>query len=96
MENSNDRGDDALGEKLADHLAYQPRALRADRAAAYLSLSTSAFLRLVDDGVMPQPVRIHGIVAWDRLDLDAAFDDLKDRRENTMQALLRKRQEARK
>src|SRR6266704_689160 len=33
--------------KLADSLAYPPRGMRADRAAAYLGMSTSTFLRLV-------------------------------------------------
>jgi predicted DNA-binding transcriptional regulator AlpA len=64
--------------KLADSLAYPPRAMRADRAAAYLSLSESFFLKLVDEGLMPQPVKIKGAVTWDRCELDAAFENFKD------------------
>jgi excisionase family DNA binding protein len=62
--------------KLHDALSYPPRALRADRAAAYLSMSRSTFLRLVNEGKLPQPIRIGGIVLWDRLALDLAFEEL--------------------
>ena len=75
--------------KLSDGIAYPPRAMRADRAAAYLSMSTSMFLRLVDEGLMPKPIHIKGIVAWDRLSLDAAVEDLKEEEtSNTMHKLL--------
>jgi predicted DNA-binding transcriptional regulator AlpA len=60
--------------KLADELAYPPRAMRADRAAAYLSMSTSTFLKLVDERKLPQPKRLGGIVFWDRLKLDEFID----------------------
>jgi predicted DNA-binding transcriptional regulator AlpA len=65
-------------EKLQDHLAYPPRAFRAERAAAYLSMSTSAFLALVDEGIMPKRIKVHGMTMWDRFELDAAFDAMKD------------------
>jgi hypothetical protein len=48
--------------KPADSLAYPPRLMRADRAAAYLSLSTSLFLRLVDEGKLPKSKRLGGVV----------------------------------
>jgi predicted DNA-binding transcriptional regulator AlpA len=64
-------------EKLQDNFAYPPRAMRADRAAAYLGMGRSKFLVLVDEGRLPQPVRIDGVTTWDRLDLDAAYDRLK-------------------
>ena len=57
--------------------AYPPHAMRVEQAAAYLSMSRASFLRLVEDGVMPVPVRVKGMTMWDRYDLDAAFDDLK-------------------
>lgn len=63
--------------KLQDGLAYPPRAMRADRAAAYLSMSRSAFLDLVVQGLMPPPTRVGGMVLWDQLALDVAFDELK-------------------
>ncbi len=59
-----------MTDKLADHLAYPPRALRAERAAAYLSMSTAMFLKLVDEGRLPKPKRLGGIVFWDRAKLD--------------------------
>ncbi len=63
--------------KLQDALAYPPRALRAERAVAYFSMSRSAFLELVAQGLMPRPARVGGMVLWDRLALDVAFEELK-------------------
>jgi len=77
--------------KLADGLAYPPRAMRADRAAAYLDMSSSSFLKLVDEGVLPAGVHIKGMVVWDRFDLDNAFENLKTRpraRRNSMDEVL--------
>ena len=79
-----------VGGKLADTLAYPPRGMRADRAAAYLGMSTSAFLRLVGIS-MPHGVPVGGMTIWDRLELDAAFENLKnpDRTsENSMHKIL--------
>ena len=59
-----------MGRKLADTLAYPPRALRADRAAAYLDIATPTFLRLVKDGRLPPGKKLAGIVFWDRVTLD--------------------------
>jgi excisionase family DNA binding protein len=64
--------------KLQDGLSYAPRAMRADRAAAYLSVSRSTFLQWVKDGIMPQPARIGDVVLWDRLALDIAFEQLTE------------------
>jgi predicted DNA-binding transcriptional regulator AlpA len=75
--------------KLADDLSYPPRAMRAPRAAAYLDISEQALYRLVDAGDLPQPTRKNGIVSWDRLELDAAYESWKDgTSRNTMHALL--------
>jgi len=51
--------------------------MRAKRAAAYLDMGVSKFFQLVKDGRMPRPVRVDGVVTWDRLELDAAYDALK-------------------
>jgi len=59
-----------VGSKLASAMAYPPRAMRAPQAAAYLSLSTSFFLELVDEGRLPNGKKLKGIVFWDRLELD--------------------------
>jgi predicted DNA-binding transcriptional regulator AlpA len=82
-----------MSQKLADQMAYPPRALRVDRAAAYLSISPDAFLRLVKEGLLPEPVKIGGITTWDRLELDSAYDALKgDDRENTIHRTLRSKE----
>lgn len=65
-------------EKLQDHLAYPPRTFRAERAAAYLSMGTSTFLKLVEEGIMPKGIKVHGMTMWDRLELDAALENLKE------------------
>jgi hypothetical protein len=76
--------------KLADSFSYPPRGMRADRASAYLGMSTSSFLRLVGTS-LPNGVPIGGMIIWDRLDLDAAFENLKNpepQSENTMHKIL--------
>ena len=64
--------------KLQNDLAYPPRAMRAERAAAYLDVSRSKFMELVKSGPLPRPKVIDGVRIWDRLALDAAFDDLPE------------------
>lgn len=66
---------------VCDNAAYPPRAMRSDRAAAYLGMSQASFLRLVADNVFPQGVPIRGMIVWDRYDLDAAFENLKQQGE---------------
>jgi predicted DNA-binding transcriptional regulator AlpA len=82
-------------EKLQDHLAYPPRLLRADRAAAYLDMGERTFLRLVSEGKLPKPKRgFGGVVAWDRYRLDACIDDADDDvADNTVDRLLREKQD---
>jgi predicted DNA-binding transcriptional regulator AlpA len=60
--------------KLQDTLAYPPRALDVDRAAAYLGLSKSKFLELVDLKDAPQPLDLGGCPRWDRRRLDDWVD----------------------
>ena len=67
-------------EKLSDGLCYPPRGMDLERAAAYVGFGRTKFQDLVETGVMPQPVDIDGSPRWDRMDLDRAYDDLKDRR----------------
>lgn len=71
--------------------------MRAEQAAAYLSMSKSMFLALVKEKLMPDPVYIHSMTTWDRFDLDAAFDNLKDGTgpaENTFDKAMRKLEDA--
>jgi predicted DNA-binding transcriptional regulator AlpA len=65
--------------KLQDDLAYPPRAMKAERAAAYLDMSRSKFLELVEAQRLPRPKIIDGIRVWDRLAVDAAFNDFPER-----------------
>jgi predicted DNA-binding transcriptional regulator AlpA len=65
--------------KLQDSMAYPPRAMKADRAAAYLDMSRSKFLELVDAQRLPKPKIIDGMRVWDRMALDSAFNDFPDR-----------------
>jgi predicted DNA-binding transcriptional regulator AlpA len=73
--------------------AYPPRAMRAEQAADYLSMSRSMWLKLVDEGKMPKPVKIGAMTTWDRYDIDDAFEDLKrgdgEPSENTVHKRLR-------
>jgi predicted DNA-binding transcriptional regulator AlpA len=69
--------------KPADPLGYPPRMMRLGRAAAYIDVSPSTFLRMVEEGAMPAPITHHGIRAWDRIDVDAAVEDLKEGPNNT-------------
>ena len=79
-----------MAHKLADDLAYPPRAMRGPRAAAYFDMSSAAFFRLVDEEIVPQGTKVHGVVTWDRLDLDAAYEDMKTGASgNTMHAILK-------
>jgi predicted DNA-binding transcriptional regulator AlpA len=66
--------------------------MRAERAAAYLAMSESTFLRLVAERTLPKPIKIGGMVLWDRLDLDSAFDNLKAEQENQIEKMLLGRQ----
>jgi predicted DNA-binding transcriptional regulator AlpA len=65
-------------DKLSDRIAYPPRAFRAERAAAYLAMGKSKFLELAEEGRLPPPVRIDGVTTWDRLELDAAYERMKN------------------
>jgi excisionase family DNA binding protein len=50
--------------------AYAPRMMRAIRAADYLGMSRRSFLRLVEEGEIPNPKIVKGMKLWDRLALD--------------------------
>jgi predicted DNA-binding transcriptional regulator AlpA len=83
------------GSKLQDRLCYPPRGMRAERASSYLGMSTASFLSLVAEGAMPRPRRIRGMNIWDRLQLDAAFenfqqegDDAPAKKRNTVDQIL--------
>ena len=59
----------------------QPRrGLSCNEAATYVGLGQSKFLELVAEKKMPAPVRVDRRVIWDIHELDAAFDALRDTR----------------
>jgi predicted DNA-binding transcriptional regulator AlpA len=60
--------------KLQDTLAYPPRGMDAERAAAYVGLSRSKFLELVDAGEAPAAIDLGGCAHWDRKRLDGWLD----------------------
>ena len=57
-------------------LPLSPRGLSRTVAAAYIGVSATTFDKLVADGSMPPPIAIRSRKVWDRLKLDAAFEDL--------------------
>ena len=67
-------------EKLQDRVSYPPRLMSLERAANYVGFGPTKFKELIADGKMPQAIDIDGSPRWDRFELDAAVDDLKDRR----------------
>ncbi|HEY2242604.1 MAG TPA: hypothetical protein VGH47_00085 [Xanthobacteraceae bacterium] len=86
----------ARHDKPADNKNYPPRLMRLERAAAYLDISPSHFLKLVADGLLPRSVRLRGSVAWDRHDLDTAVERLKDDAINTVDRALQEMRNRRK
>ena len=61
---------------MPDTLPAWPRVLSQDLAAAYLSISTATFARLVADGKAPAAIRLSpGRVGWDRRALDRWVDE---------------------
>lgn len=57
----------------------QPRrGLRRAEAAAFIGVSPTKFDEWVESGIMPKPKRQDGVVVWDVMALDAAFEALPD------------------
>ncbi len=77
-----------MGSKLQNQLNYPPRMMRLGRAAAYLDVSASTFLRMVEEGTMPKPIIHNGLRMWDRIDVDAAIEDLKEGPTNTYDKIM--------
>lgn len=63
-------------------VGLEPRGLMAEEAAAYVCVSKTKFLAMVEDGRMPRPKRIDGRCVWDRVAVDKAFAALPDERGN--------------
>jgi len=71
-------GKSGYARRLADSLAYPPRLMELERAAAYVGFGRTKFQELVVMGVMPKSLDVEGSPRWDRFDLDRAVDDLKE------------------
>lgn len=70
-------------------LPYPPRGLCREDAALYIGVGPTTFDRLVEEGRMPKPLRVGKRVIWDRIKIEAAFADLDEDRENTIDRALR-------
>ncbi len=51
--------------------------MRRVTAAQYVGISATTFDEWVTAGIMPDPARVGGVVVWDKIALDDAFDALK-------------------
>jgi predicted DNA-binding transcriptional regulator AlpA len=69
-------------------IQMQPRGLRRDEAAAYLGIGSTKFDDWVSRGLMPRPKKQDGVVVWDRLALDRAFQELPDGAANVIDMAL--------
>ena len=58
------------------------RGLSRIEAAAYVGLGVTFFDQKVREGALPKPLKIGKRKLWDRRELDAAFDKLKDSVQN--------------
>ena len=58
------------------HVSFAPRGLSMVEAAAYVGVCVSEFDQMVKDGTMPASKRVGTRRIWDRLEVDAAFDNL--------------------
>ena len=56
-----------------------PRGMRREPSARYVGVSPTKFDDWVSRRMMPAGRKIDGVVLWDRLELDEAFEALKDR-----------------
>jgi hypothetical protein len=67
-------------QRLTDTLAYPPRGMDVEHAAAYVGLGRTKFLEMVEAKLFSKPVDLDGSPRWDRCDLDRDFEDLKAKR----------------
>lgn len=72
--------------KLLDQLAYPPRGMDVEHAAAYVGLGCTKFLEMVEAGQFSKPVDLDGSPRWDRYDLDRDFENLKEQRHDPRRA----------
>jgi hypothetical protein len=73
-----------------DGIAWAPRGLCREEAAYYIGVGPTKFDELVAGGRMPPSKRIDGRVVWDRVQIDMAFSELGETRDNAIDAALRR------
>jgi len=81
-----------------DHFSYPPRGLSRVEACRYLGIGTTLFDTLIAEGKLPKPKRLASKPIWDRIALDAAFNDLPEDGRSGLDQMLdmaRKRQRLR-
>jgi predicted DNA-binding transcriptional regulator AlpA len=61
-----------------DNFSYPPRGLSRVEACRYLGIGGTLFDTLIAEGRLPKPKRIATKPVWDRIALDAAFNDLPE------------------
>ena len=61
-------------------LPWLPRGLNRLQAATYIGVSGGTFDKLIEDGRMPEPIKVGARRIYDRHAIDAAFDTLGDER----------------
>ena len=62
--------------KAAPLLPLEPIGLRLPQAAAFVGMSPSKFLELVERGTFPKPKSVDRLRVWDRRTLAEAFEML--------------------
>jgi predicted DNA-binding transcriptional regulator AlpA len=72
-----------MAAKSLDNAGLMPRGLRREDAAFYVGVSPATFDEMVKDGRMPQPKKVGKRTIWDRRQLDASFEDLPDRNDES-------------
>jgi hypothetical protein len=75
-------GSATMGAKTTDN-NFLPRGLRREDAAYYVGVSPAMFDEMVKDGRMPLPKKAGKRTIWDRHQLDASFEDLPDRNDES-------------
>ena len=68
-------GQEAGKTRAFEHGAL-PRGLSRVEAARYVGVSPTTFDKMVDDKIMPPPIRVYARTLWDIRAIDAAFDAL--------------------
>ena len=70
--------DNNNGQSAKSIFGMLARGLNRIFAAEYIGISATFFDQLVAEGKLPTPIKIGARRVWDRYDLDAAFEAMKE------------------